>query len=269
MAMVDTLDRELANQRATYNELTPFGLNYNVVLNLPQIGTYNPLQSKYYVALMKRFGVNYDYYDPYTRKINLPMPENDQWMANIRTIVSKKSLNNPSLVLTARTGGFIPFYVYTTPTTMGCCLQVPLRDVRIVTSAQQIDYWIDTPKASTNRKLQQSENQGDRFVVPVNVATQESIIVFSQIFHPQWRARVRIADGWHDAPTVVVNEAYQGVRIPVGTQEVVMEFRPWVFWSIIPNIFWLGCALLLLGRWMWTYAPLQLLIQQVRKRITV
>jgi len=85
--------------------------------------------------------------------------------------------------------------------------------------------------------------------VPVTESAKESIIVFSQIFHPQWYARVRTATGWQDATTVVVNASYQGVRVPVGTKEVVMEFRPWVFLSIIPNIFWLGCALLLLGRW--------------------
>jgi hypothetical protein len=197
------------------------------------------------------------------------MPENDQWMANVRTIVSKNTLNDPKLTLTARTDGLIPFYVYTTPSTMGCCLQVPLSDVRIDATAQEINYWIDTPKAATNRQLQKSENQGDRFVVPVTESAKESIIVFSQIFHPQWYARVRTATGWQDATTVVVNASYQGVRVPVGTQEVVMEFRPWVFWSIIPNIFWLGCALVLFGRWMWSYMPIQSFVQQLRKRVTL
>jgi hypothetical protein len=266
MAMVDELDSELANQRATYNELTPFGLNYNAVLNLPQLGTYYPLQSKYYVTLMKRFGVNYDYYNPYIRKIALPMPENDQWMANIRTIVSKNPLTDSNLTLTARTDGFIPFYVYTTPATMGCCLQVPLRDVRIVPSAQQDEYWIDTPKAPTNRQLQKSEDQGDRFVVPVTESTNENIIVFSQIYYAQWYARVRTATGWQDAPTVVVNAAYQGVLIPAGTQEVIMEFRPWAYWSIIPNIFWLGCLLVLFGRWVWMDTPFQSYMSYLRQR---
>ncbi len=263
LALVDELDRELSNARTTYNELTPFGLNYNAVLRLPQVGGYYPLQSKYYVALMKRFGVNYDYYNPYMRKINLPMPENDQWLANIRTIVSKKPLTDSTLTLTARTDGFIPFYVYTTPSTMGCCLQVPLSDVRIDATAQAVAYWIDTPKAATNRQLQKSENQGDRFVVPVAESTKESIIVFSQIFHPQWYARVRTADGWYDAPTVVVNEAYQGVRVPVGTQEVVMEFRSWAYWSIIPNLFWVIAGLVVsVHSWMnWPF------IQPYRMRL--
>jgi hypothetical protein len=266
MAMVDQLETVVPNARRIFNEITPFGGNYNALLQIANIGTYNPLQSKYYVSLMKRFGVSYDFYNRYIRAIKLPMPENDQWMANIRTIVSKNPLHEPNLMLAARTDGAIPFYVYTTPTTMGCCLQVPLRNVRIVTSAQQDDYWIDTPKASTNRRLQKSENQGDRYVVPVADTTNESIIVFSQIYHPQWHARVQMADGWHDASTVVVNEAYQGVRIPVGAHEVVMEFRPWSFWNIIPNLFWFGCALVLLGRWLSTYTPLQSVVQQRYKR---
>jgi hypothetical protein len=249
MAMIDDFTEESYRLPQLTKYITPFIANYNAVLNIPQIGTYNPLLPKHYAALMKRFGVQNERYNPRVTKIVLPMPENDQWMANVRTIVSKNTLNDTKLTLTARTDGLIPFYVYTTATTMGCCLQVPLSDVRIDATAQENIYWIDTPKAATNRQLQKSENQGDRFVVPVTESAKESIIVFSQIFHPQWYARVRTATGWQDATTVVVNASYQGVRVPVGTKEVVMEFRPWVFLSIIPNIFWLGCALLLLGRW--------------------
>jgi len=269
MAMVDQLKNIIPNTVSTFNQITPFGGTYNVLLQIANIGTYGPLQSKYYVSLMQRFGVPYDFYNRYIRAIALPMPENDQWMANIRTIVSKNPLNDANLTLTARTEGAIPFYVYTTPSTMGCCLQVPLSDVRIDATAQEVVYWIDTPKAATNRQLQKSEDQGDRFVVPVAESANESIIVFSQIFHPQWYARVRTTTGWQDATTVVVNASYQGVRVPVGTQEVVMEFRPWVFWSIIPNIFWLGCALVLFGRWMWSYVPIQSFVQQLRKRVTL
>jgi len=269
MAMVDDFTKESYRLPQLTQNITPFVANYNAVLNIPQIGTYNPLLPKHYVALMKRFGVRNKRYNPRVTKIALPMPENDQWMANIRTIVSKNTLNDPKLTLTARTDGLIPFYVYTTPSTMGCCLQVPLSDVRIDATAQEINYWIDTPKAATNRQLQKSENQGDRFVVPVTESAKESIIVFSQIFHPQWYARVRTATGWQDATTVVVNASYQGVRVPVGTKEVVMEFRPWVFWSIIPNLFWLGCALVLFGRWMWSYMPIQSFVQQLRKRVTL
>jgi hypothetical protein len=269
MAMVDQLEKVIPNALRTFNELTPFGGTFNVVLEIANIGTYGPLQSEYYVALMKRFGVSYYLYNRYIRTIRLPMPENDQWMANIRTIVSKNPLTDPNLTLTARTDGFIPFYVYTTPTTMGCCLQVPLSDVRMVTAAQQDEYWIDTPKAPTNRQLQKNEDQGDRFVVPVAESANESIIVFSQTFHPQWHARVRTAAGWQDAPTVVVNAAYQGARIPAGAQEVVMEFRPWVYWSIIPNIFWLGCLLVWFGRWVWVDTSFQSYIQHLRHRRTV
>jgi hypothetical protein len=148
---------------------------------------------------------------------------------------------------------------------MGCCLQVPLTNVRKVESDQRTDYWVDAPKAATNRQLLQRENQGDRFVVPVTDSTTESIIVFSQIYHPQWYARVRTAAGWEEAATVVVNEAYQGVRVPVGTQEVVMEFRPWIYWGIIPNMFWLGCGVFIVGRWLWRYEPLNSWVRHMRK----
>jgi hypothetical protein len=268
MVMIDNLRGEIANSYTTQNMVEPFGGNYNVMAEVANIGTYNALQTKYYQTLMKRFGNKYDgkaAQNMYTRTIQLPMPANDQWMANIRTIVSEKPVSDPTLALASRTPGHIPFYVYTTPSTMGCCLQVPLTNVRKVKSDQRTDYWVDAPKASTNRQLQQRENQGDRFVVPVTESTVESIIVFSQIYHPQWYARVRTAAGWEEAATVVVNEVYQGVRVPVGTQEVVMEFRPWIFWGFIPNVFWLGCALFIVVRWLWRNEPLHAWVQHMRK----
>lgn len=267
MAMVDNLDQVMPNAGLFLNRTTTFGGNFNVLSQLANIGTYNSLQSQHYVALMKRFGVSYDFRNIYIRAIKLPMPENDQWMANVRTVVSKNPLNYPNLRFVTQTEGHIPFYVYTTPSTMGCCLQVPLSAVRIETAVDHDDYWVDTPKAPTNRKLTQRDYQGDRFVVPVTESNSESIIVFSQIYHPYWYARVRIATGWQDAPTVVVNEAYQGVRVPVGAQEVVMEFRPWVWWSIIPNLFWLGCGLFITVWWLRTYKPLRSWYQHARERL--
>jgi len=61
----------------------------------------------------------------------------------------------------------------------------------------------------------------------------------------------------------VVNEAYQGVRVPVGTQEVVMEFRSWAYWSIIPNLFWVIAGLVVsVHSWMnWPF------IQPYRMRL--
>ena len=270
MALIENPEAGKPSGTTAFKRIQPFGGNYNAVSEVANIGTYSSLQSKYYVALMKRFGYMYvgrvaD--NMYVRRIPLPLPENDQWMANIRTVVSEKPVSDPSLALAFRTEGHTPFYVYTTPSTMGCCLQVPMTSIRIVRTKYQTNFWVDEPKAPTNRQLQQDEHQGDRFAVNGTEMYNESIIVFSQIYHPHWFARVRTAEGWKGANTIVVNEAYQGVRVPAGTVEVVMEFRPWIYWGIITNLIWLGCGLFIAARWLWRYEPLHSWVRHMRNGI--
>jgi hypothetical protein len=112
--------------------------NFSSVLNIHQIGTYSSLQSTYYVTLMKRFNVRYDRYIRSIRSINQPLPANDVWMANIRTIVSDKPLPIAGFTLSERVDGL---YLYQAIDGMGCCLRVPVSAIR--TDATTANHLLD------------------------------------------------------------------------------------------------------------------------------
>ncbi|RLB95082.1 MAG: hypothetical protein DRH50_05175 [Deltaproteobacteria bacterium] len=83
--------------------------------------------------------------------------------------------------------------------------------------------------------------------IKVASCSQETLLFLSRQYHPKWRAFSRGAP----LETVIINDFYQGVIIPPDTNEVSLEFRPFVLWSWIPQVMYLGIGLLLLlGRWM-------------------
>jgi hypothetical protein len=82
--------------------------------------------------------------------------------------------------------------------------------------------------------------------IKVATCSQESLLFLSQQYHPHWRAFAKGAP----LETVIINDFYQGVIIPPDTEEISLEFRPFVRWSWIPQVMYLGVGLLLLlGRW--------------------
>ena len=218
--------------------------NFSSVLNIHQIGTYNSLQSIYYVTLMKRFNVKYDRYIRTVRSIKPPLPANDLWMTNIRTIVSDKPLSIAGLTFLKRVDGL---YLYQTADGMGCCLRVPTSALH-PDSNTPTHLWLDNPQATSNQRLSKKENNGDAFTVEFPSHTTDSVIVFNQQFHPDWVAQVQAPSGWQPTTTVVINGVYQAVHIPAGATALRLQFRPWIRWSIIANLFWVVvCALWVIG----------------------
>ncbi len=60
-----------------------------------------------------------------------------------------------------------------------------------------------------------------------------TILFVSQQFHPQWKA----VSNEKPLKTVLINDFYQGVVIPPGTKEVQLQFKPYVLWSWLPQLF--------------------------------
>ena len=60
----------------------------------------------------------------------------------------------------------------------------------------------------------------------------ESLLFISRQYHDFWQA------GGKNGPlkTVAVNDFYQGVLLPPGTEEVELRYRPWIRWSWIPQM---------------------------------
>jgi hypothetical protein len=85
----------------------------------------------------------------------------------------------------------------------------------------------------------------DYLKVQLSPLSGQSLLFLSQQFHPLWKA----TSGKVLLDEVVVNGFYQGVIIPPGTTEVSLEFRPFVLWSWIPQVFYV--VLFLVMGYLW------------------
>ncbi len=74
-------------------------------------------------------------------------------------------------------------------------------------------------------------NTGDRLRIATAALQTESLLFVSQQYHDYWRASCKSGP----LRTVVVNDFYQGVLLPPGTEEVELRFMPWARWSWIPQ----------------------------------
>ena len=69
----------------------------------------------------------------------------------------------------------------------------------------------------------------------VNPYSKETVLFLSQQFHPQWKAFNK-----NDRlKTVIVNDFFEGVIIPPYVDEVILEFKPTVLWSWVPQVLFL------------------------------
>jgi len=74
--------------------------------------------------------------------------------------------------------------------------------------------------------------------------SEPGVLWLSQQFHPHWRARS--PEG--ALQTVLLDGFWQGVLVPPGTREVVLEFRPWVRFAWIPQLAFALAGLVLVAR---------------------
>jgi hypothetical protein len=156
-------------------------------------------------------------------------------MSNIGVIISPKALSHPNLQYI---GTEAEFYFYRTLNRMGCCLQIALSDQ----TADRIEI-PDWQRAQATRPSK-TRDEGDLLEFEVQ-GGQSSILVLSQQYHRHWQALARTDSGWVEAPTLAVNGAFQGVRLPAETQTVRLQFLPFVRFAWIAHVFWAFALLIL------------------------
>ncbi len=79
----------------------------------------------------------------------------------------------------------------------------------------------------------------ERIELALTPRAQPGLLWLSQQFHPQWRARA----GSERLTCVLVDDFYQGVLVPAGTERIVLEFRPWARWAWVPQVLFALAAL--------------------------
>lgn len=212
--------------------------NLNATLGLASIHSYNSLSSRRYHALIKALGGEVLTYGRWNGSIAPDYAGPLFWMSNIALMLSPAKLQDDNLDYLGQVGDV---HFHGVVSRMGCCLQVDFPPDSIAPDGVQIA----DPRKLPSRQAVKTLDQGDLIELDV-VAHHVGLLILSQKFHRDWFAQVRMASGWTATMTAPVNGIFQGVVLPEGTQQVRLQFKPFVRFAWLAHVFWF-LVLLALG----------------------
>lgn len=88
-------------------------------------------------------------------------------------------------------------------------------------------------------QVQQTVSFDDLKKFKLTPSNSQTILFVSQQYHPQWKA----VSNEKPLKTVLLNDFYQGVVIPPGTEEVQLQFKSYALWSWLPQLFFVALAI--------------------------
>ena len=208
--------------------LTP---NINASLGLASVHSYDSLSSRRYHALIEALGGKMQIYGRWNVAISPDYTSPDFWISNIGLILSPSEIVNENLKLLEVESGI---YLYKVASRMGDSLQVmyPYENLS-GDSIQQLD-----PRQLSNSVPLKTLDKGDLVEYEVTQASP-SILLLSQQYHRDWRAEAYVQSHWLPAETAVINNVFQGILLPQGTQRVRLEFTSYARYAWVGHVFWL------------------------------
>lgn len=213
-------------------ELPP---NLNANLGLKSTHSYNSLSPISYHKLISELGGEMHSYGRWNASIDPDYQSVAFWMSNIGLVLSSKALLNDNLVFVDKFGDV---YLYHVDSRIGCCIRVSQPNNMSSSGIQDID-----PRVMESLQISKTEDRGDYLAFDVS-EDEASLLILSQKFHRDWRARVLTNKGWLEAKTIPVNGVFQGVLLPKGVTKLELQFEPFAKHMWIVHIFWL-CVLLI------------------------
>jgi hypothetical protein len=216
--------------------------NEEALLGLNSVNSCDSLSSRQYQELMSKWGASRDHrFGTYFRSVDAKAALADPAfpLANVRVILSRRSLPAESAALIDEVGGMKLYRPITIP--------VKLRQTsrfRLFEAGHAfMDVLPEFPKLDARRVRTLNDFQK----IQVAASAQETLLFLSQQYHRAWQATSR----QQSLRTVTVNGFYQGIILPPFTNEVELSFRPFALWSWVPQ--WLfviaGAWLLLRAFW--------------------
>lgn len=204
--------------------------NFNALLGLESVHSYNSLSSKRYHTLVKALGGEVQTYGRWNSSISPDYSSSMFWMSNISLILSANKLEH--LNLKAIESGI---YLYSVIHTMGESLQIPFVELKSNVVSNKIV--ISDPRIYKYSNPIKILNKGDLLEFKV-VLLDSSVFVLSQKFHRDWQATIKTNNEWQKASIIEINGVFQGVLLPSGTTRVRLEFKPLVGFVWISHVFW-------------------------------
>jgi len=201
--------------------------NQESLFGLRSIHTYNSLSSKEYQRLVKKmsvkgtdtYGRHFDYITDGSR---LGRPEFSY--TGIGLYISSTELTNPGLLRLGQWRKYRFYKPLNPPLLDAQVVDYDLKDGGVVLSGR-----LEEHKMLPARRL---DTFSDYKTFSLTSASRPTLLFISQQYHRRWRARSKSGP----LRTVMVNDLYEGVIIPPGTVEAILEFRPLVLWMWVPQV---------------------------------
>ena len=212
--------------------------NLNAGLGLASLHSYNSLSSRRYHSLIKALGGQMNTYG----RINVTVSPNYSgpifWMSNISLILSATKLIGTNIEYL---GMESDVHLYKVLSRMGDSLQITPQMEDTPSEA----FMIKDPRSLPNHSPTKLVDEGDILEFEVTNGPP-SVLILSQKFHRDWKAVALTSKGWQPTNTMEINSIFQGVSLPIATERIRLEFKPYSRYAWIAHVFWF-LLLILLG----------------------
>jgi len=216
--------------------------NYNAVLGIASVHSYNNFFTPYYQRLITQLGGKITVYGKLNRAIDPDYNSTVFWMSNIAVVLVAQPLDHPNLELVTQ---HADVWVYHVKQRMGQFWRIPVQRVANVSDIHIPDYQVPQPLPIT-----QYQNNGDMVELHYPVASTQSLVVMSTLYESGWQAESFDGQVWKKVVPVSVNGAFLGVVVPAQSQAVQLRYVTYVQYMWISHLTWLLCFITV-GVWYW------------------
>jgi hypothetical protein len=214
--------------------------NYNAVLGIASVHSYNNFFTPYYQRLITQLGGKITVYGKLNRAIAPNYDDTTFWMSNIAVVLAAQPLDHPNLQLVTQHDDVWVFHV---KQRMGQFWRIPVQRVANVSDIHIPDYRVPQPLPIT-----QYQTKGDVVELHYPQVATQSLIVLSTLYESGWQAESFDGQAWKKIVPVSVNGAFLGVVVPAQSQVVQLRYVTYVQYMWISHVVWLSCFLVV-GVW--------------------
>lgn len=198
--------------------------NQELLLDLASVHSYDSLSSQAYQQWVLR--ISSEGARTFGRRFNRIQDDSrlaggELERAGVTHLLSARELRGERLTPDGVLG---PMRVYRTLADTALAVVLPAERVRAEANGFATrGEWTRVDAAAVTR----IDDAGDRVRFELEPASAERWLVLRRQHHPQWRA----TSGDVQLESALVDGIHQGVRVPAGVTELMLEFRPWSRWS--------------------------------------
>lgn len=207
--------------------------NYNAVLGIASVHSYNNFFTPYYQRLIQQLGGKITVYGKLNRAIAPNYDSTMFWMSNIAVVLAAQPLDHPNLVLVTQ---YNDVWVYQVKHRMGAFWRIPVQHVASVSDIHIPDYHLAQPLPIT-----QYQSKGDVVELQYPVTSSASLVVLSTLYESGWQAESFDGQVWKKVAPVSVNGAFLGIVVPPQSQALTVRYMTYVQYMWISHVVWVLC----------------------------